>query len=233
MSEQKIRRAAALAISEILEAEVATGRDLRSAFRDHVAVAGAAVMVAGIAATGILVSTTLVSAPQAVTPGQSTSPTDPEGVGLVFVDGPTFGSIAELAEKADVVVEGRFGVALGNESEADLNAGGGDGLEFELWSFVPDKVIRGSLAQLTINVSQVAFHVEGAARPAEEGRRAILFLKRYPDGDFAIVGLGVGAFVVAADGSVSALPEATPELAAQVRGLSDDQVIAEIRSQSE
>jgi hypothetical protein len=231
MSEQKMRRAAASAISEILEIEVAAGRDARWALRHYLVVAGAAVIVTGFTVTGIVVGTNPGSAPQAATPDHSTSPTDTDGTGMVFVDGPTFGSIAELAESAEVIVEGKFGVRVGSETEGSLNVGGDDGLEFELWTFLPDQVIRGSLDSTPINVSQVATAVEGAVRPAEEGQRAILFLKRYPDGDFAIVGLGMGALLLAPDGSVSVAPQATPELTAQVRGLTKDQVVAEIRSQ--
>jgi hypothetical protein len=232
MSEQKLRRAAATAIGEILEIEVAAGRDARWAFRDYLVVAGAAVVVTGITVTGIVVGTNPGSAPQAAPSDHSTSPADTDGTGMVFVDGPTFGSIAELAETAEVIVEGKFGAAVGSESEGSLNVGGDDGLEFELWTFLPDQVVRGSLDRTSINVSQVATTVEGAVRPADEGRRAILFLKRYPNGDFAIVGLGMGALIVAPDGSVSIAPQATQKLKAKVRNLTDDQVIAKIRSQA-
>lgn len=141
---------------------------------------------------------------------------------IVAVDGPEFESIERLAERASVVVSGHFVAGSAAVTEGELNGGDWDGLPMELWGFVVDKVLSGenqSLAGTTIRVSQVSQEVDGGTRPAVDGVQAVLFLKPYPSGAYAIVGLGSGVIYVDQNGSLSVPDGASKRLAKEVARL--------------
>lgn len=130
---------------------------------------------------------------------------------IVFVDGPQYESVEELAAEASVIVSGHFGARSEAVTEGELNRADWEGLPMELWEFVVDDVIAGDtpLAGTTIKVSQVAAKIDGAVRPAAEDAAAVLFLKPYPSGAYAIVGLGAGTIYVDDDGKTS-VPDDVP-----------------------
>ncbi|MGC3995163.1 MAG: hypothetical protein QM779_13790 [Propionicimonas sp.] len=130
---------------------------------------------------------------------------------IVSVDGPEFGSVEQLAAEADLVVKGHFGARSEAVTEGALNGGDWEGLPMELWGFVVDEVVAGdeTLAGTTIQVSQVTTDVDGAIRPASDGASAVLFLKPYPSGAYAIVGLGAGTIFVDESGDLS-VPDDVP-----------------------
>jgi hypothetical protein len=121
---------------------------------------------------------------------------------VIIIDGPEYTSVDQLAAAATLVVNGHFVAEVTAVSEGELNGRQAGGLPMELWSFVIDEVISGDADLLgsTIQVSQLAVDADGAVRPATADATALLFLKPYPSGAFAIVGLGAGTIYVDDDG---------------------------------
>lgn len=159
-----------------------------------------------VVASVLLVASTMAGC-SGTEPVESESAQDEE---MIYVDGPDFDSIGQLADASTIVVRGTFGSRDATASEGELNAATWDGLPMELWSFVIDDVLagEGAAAGDSIQVSQLAVEADGATRPAATGRDAILFLKPYPvKATYAVVGLGTGAIAIDEAGELTAVSE--------------------------
>lgn len=158
----------------------------------------------------------------------------------VSLDGPSYAAISDLVQDPTViVVTGTFGEHPERVSESELGATFEDqdeqGLDLDLWPFTVTDVLVGDARSLdTIQVTQIVLPAPATDRErgrsedmqsevaytAEPGRTSVLFLRPYPnESAYAVLGLGVGSFGVAPDGSVTAPREAPTSLADEVRRL--------------
>ena len=159
-------------------------------------------------------------------PLQSTPPSD-----MLFIDGPIYTSIEQLAAEASLVVTGRFGARTAETTERALLGGEGEGLPLELWEFTIDEVVEGAGAGIgvRIEVIQVGVDADGAVRPAAEGASALLFLTPYSTaGMYAISGLGAGAAYLDGDRNLVAPRGVDPALARELEETSRDELQAVI-----
>lgn len=165
----------------------------------------------------------------------------------ISLDGPSYGSVGDLAAASEVVVIGRFCGSPARVTEADLGATfeykNERGLDLDLWDFTVTEVLEGEVDN-TIRVTQIVLpgvdsvdradhersdSSESAFYTAESGNRAVLFLRAYPDSSaYAVLGLGLGSIEVGPDGAL-ATPVGAPEsLAAEVARLGSVAELAEL-----
>lgn len=180
------------------------------------------VIVGCVAALGLLSACGSPSSPT-TPPSPTTSSTAAQTRPAVQIDGPSYATVRELAQKADVVVIGKVQKKVATTTEGELSGGAPAGLPIAMWSVAVTKVLKGDPAS-QISVSRVdTDQVSTDDVTSLKGDQTVLLFLRHGRGDdYNVVGLDQGVFDLTA---ANAWRERRGEIGQQTT----DQVMAGLR----
>ncbi|CAN5168356.1 hypothetical protein BH11ACT2_BH11ACT2_04880 [soil metagenome] len=196
---------------------------------------GSTAIVLALALSGCASTDTDSSGPSFVAGSQDTGAGNVSGNGgnVAFVDGPSYASITELRASSDLVVLGKFTEIsrASTTSDLDEHSDKTGELPVVLWNFRVSKVLSGSGASVgqSIEVSQIdtaKVSTSDFSVVAGSGVSALLFLRHYPSGPFAVTGLGQGAITISSSGDLKPSLNSSKSLSKQLSAMTSIDGIA-------
>lgn len=151
--------------------------------------------------------------PAATSTGDATAtPKAESSAPRIQIDGPSYASVRELSQAADVVAIGRVEARVSTTTEGALSGGTRAGLPIAIYSVAVEKALKGDPAkQISVTRIDTDQVTTEAVTPFTAGQDVILFLRQVQGTTYSVVGLDQGIFDASATDSWLSRGGAIPE----------------------